>query len=74
MKYEDVVAALAANATNWRKASYSQAQNGCVEVASIRGHVGMRDTKLGPASPILAFTPEGWELFTRGVRDGEFEA
>jgi hypothetical protein len=72
MRHEDAVAALA-HATNWHKSSRSK-ENGCIEAATIPGHVGMRDTKLGPASPILAFTPQEWELFTRGVKNGVFEA
>jgi hypothetical protein len=32
----------------------------------------MRDGD-NPASPVLAFTPEEWEAFTLGVRDGEFD-
>ena len=69
MRYEDAVTALTA-ATNWHKASFSQGQeNGCVEVGSLPGLVGVRDTKLGAASPILAFAPEEWEAFLVGVRN-----
>jgi hypothetical protein len=31
--------------------------------ASIPGYVGVRDTKLGTASPILAFTSAEWAAF-----------
>ncbi|MGW4529157.1 DUF397 domain-containing protein [Amycolatopsis sp. NPDC004378] len=72
MKYEDAVAALA-HATNWHKASYSAKENGCVEVGSVPGLVGVRDTKLGAASPILAFDPTEWDAFLRGIKDGEFD-
>jgi hypothetical protein len=51
-------------ATNWRKASYSQGQNGCVEVGSVPDVIGVRDSKLGPAGPILAFGQAGWAAFT----------
>jgi predicted secreted Zn-dependent protease len=71
MKYEDAVAALA-HATNWHKASYSKENGGCVEIGSVLGVIGVRDTTLGTASPILAFTFAEWEAFTRGVKDGEF--
>jgi hypothetical protein len=74
MHHADAVAALAA-ATTWRKASFSgtNGDGGCVEVATVPGWVGVRDTKLGPDSPILAFTPHEWDAFAKGVRDGEFE-
>ncbi|WP_103349908.1 DUF397 domain-containing protein [Amycolatopsis sp. CA-128772] len=73
MRYEDAVNALAA-ATNWHKASFSQGQeNGCVEVGSVPGLIGVRDTKLGDASPILAFTEHEWKMFLRGARNGEFD-
>lgn len=72
MKYEDAVAALAA-ATNWHKASCSNKENGCAEVGSVPGIIGVRDTKLGAASPILAFDPTEWEAFIRGAKDCEFD-
>jgi Domain of unknown function (DUF397) len=63
MRYEDAVAALAA-ATNWHKSSYSNgAQNGCVEVGTAPGLVGVQDSKLGEASPILAFSRRAWAAF-----------
>ncbi|MFL6126084.1 DUF397 domain-containing protein [Actinophytocola sp.] len=71
MRYEDAVSALA-TATNWHKASFSQGQeNGCVEVGSVPGLTGVRDTKLGAASPILAFTATEWEAFLDRVRNPE---
>lgn len=73
MKNEDAVAALA-HATNWHKASYSAKENGCVEVGSVLDTIGVRDTKFGAASPILAFTSAEWEAFTHGVRNGEFDS
>ncbi|MGH3565527.1 MAG: DUF397 domain-containing protein [Pseudonocardia sp.] len=73
MKYEDAVSALAA-ATDWHKASYSNGNDsGCVEVGTVPGLVGVRDTKLGDASPILAFTEAEWAAFTAGVRNNEFD-
>lgn len=71
MRYEDAVAALAA-ATNWHKSSFSQGgQNGCVEVGHVAGLVGVRDTKLGAASPILAFSDRAWSAFIADVRAPE---
>jgi hypothetical protein len=73
MKHEDAVAALTA-ADNWHKASFSGGANGgCVEVATVPGYIGVRDTKLGAASPVLAFTPTEWKAFLAGVRAGEFD-
>lgn len=73
MSYDDAVSALAA-ATNWHKASFSQGQeSGCVEVGTVPGLVGVRDTKLGPASPILAFTEHEWKAFLQGAKQGEFD-
>lgn len=71
MNNEDSIAALA-DATNWRKATYSK-ENACVEVGSVPGVIGVRDTKLGAASPILAFDPSEWDAFIRGVKNGEFD-
>ncbi|MBA2322578.1 MAG: DUF397 domain-containing protein [Pseudonocardiales bacterium] len=73
MNDNDAVAALAA-ASNWHKASHSdEDHNGCVEVATVPGLVGVRDTKLGAASPILAFTEAEWAAFLAGVRNNEFD-
>ncbi|WP_410595517.1 DUF397 domain-containing protein [Amycolatopsis sp. lyj-23] len=72
MKFEDAVAALA-HATNWHKASYSKENGGCVEVGSVPGVVGVRDTKLGAASPILVVDPTGWDALLRDIKDGEFD-
>ncbi|MCY7341345.1 MAG: DUF397 domain-containing protein [Pseudonocardia sp.] len=72
MTHDDAVTALAA-ADTWRKASFSAANGGCVEVSTIPGWIGVRDTKLGPGSPVLAFTPSEWDAFTKGVRGGEFD-
>lgn len=71
MRYEDAVTALAA-ATNWHKASASQGQeNGCVAVGSVPGLVGVRDTKLGDASPTLAFPRAQWEKFLTLARNDD---
>jgi hypothetical protein len=73
MDYEDILAAFAA-AVNWRKATYSGGENGgCVEVAYLPGFVGVRDTKLGECSPVLAFTDTEWKAFVAGVKDKKFD-
>jgi hypothetical protein len=60
----------------WRKSKRSGNGGNCVEVASNlasdTGMVYVRDSK-APAAATLAFTPEEWNVFTRGVRGGEFD-
>jgi Domain of unknown function (DUF397) len=54
---------------NWRKSSYTTGQGNCVEAASPRGVVAVRDSK-DPDGPVLAFAPETWQAFTNRVRAG----
>lgn len=57
----------------FRKSSYS-ANNGCVELADLGdGIVGVRDSKLGDASPILRFTQAEVAAWLAGVTAGEFD-
>jgi len=45
----------------------------CVEVASLSGdHIGVRDSK-DAEGPVLQFTPDEWNAFLGGVRNGEFD-
>ena len=61
MSHDDARAALA-TAAGWRKSRYSQGANGCVEVTTeLPGWVGVRDSKLGPASPLLAIPTAHWQ-------------
>jgi hypothetical protein len=69
MRQEDVPAARNA-ISNWRKSSYSGMQNGCVEVGSAQALVGVRDSKLGAVSPILAFDPTTGVSFIARLTDG----
>ncbi|WP_243793054.1 DUF397 domain-containing protein [Saccharopolyspora gloriosae] len=59
--------------TNWRKSSRSHAANGCVEVGSAADRVGVRDSKLGSASPVLVFTASEWASFTTSAHHGAFD-
>ena len=61
------------DALNWRKASYSASEGGCVEVAGHDGMVLVRDTKDYGRGPVHRFSRAGWEAFTSGVRSGEFK-
>ena len=44
----------------------------CVEVAFVGGAVALRDSK-NPAGPALIFTPDEWDAFVEGAKDGEFD-
>lgn len=73
MNHGDALAALA-DARTWRKPTYSEGQNGCVEVTTeVSGWVGVRDSKLGAASPVLAVASDSWRAFLDGVWVGAFE-
>jgi hypothetical protein len=55
---------------DWRKASYSGADAGCIEVAGGAqgtGSILVRDSK-DMAGPRLVFARAGWERFIRQVR------
>ncbi len=43
-----------------------------VEVAFVDGYVGMRNGA-DPEGPVLVFTPEEWDAFVLGAKDGEFD-
>lgn len=63
---------MAALARTWRKASYSTNGASCVEVRLL-GTVDVRDTKLGDASPVLAFEPAAWTDFVHAVQAGQLD-
>lgn len=54
---------------NWRKASYSNGQGDCVEVADAARVVLVRDTKDRDGGT-LAFTPDAWRGFLAEQRLG----
>jgi Domain of unknown function (DUF397) len=49
--------------TGWRKATYSHGNGDCVEVATGRSGVGIRDTVQQGHGPVLQFTAEAWRVF-----------
>jgi len=61
---------------SWFTSSYTnEGADTCVEVNhSLPGHVGVRDSKLGAASPVLAVTSARWSCFLAATRDGTLDA
>ena len=56
--------------SRWRKSTYSGGNGGdCVQVGSGWGAVLVRDTKQASTGPVLAFSPQPWQRFTRQVRE-----
>ncbi|MBW4719430.1 DUF397 domain-containing protein [Saccharothrix obliqua] len=43
----------------WRKASYTEGNDNCVEVAHVTRGVAVRDSK-NPDGPVLTFSPNGF--------------
>ena len=61
------------SATHWVKSSLSFSNGNCVEVADLPGGgIGVRDSKDSEGS-VLRFTPDEWNAFLGGVRNGEFD-
>jgi hypothetical protein len=58
----------------WIKSSLSFSNSNCVEVASLpEKEIGVRDSK-DVDGPFLRFTPDEWDAFIGGVRNGEFDS
>jgi len=55
----------------WRKSSLSGIGN-CVEVASDRGEVLVRDSK-DPTGPWMRYSQPEWAAFIRAAKNGEFD-
>jgi hypothetical protein len=60
--------------TQWRKSSYSFPEGQeCVEITTeLSGWVGIRDSKLGAASPVLTFSAAQWQAMLDGTCAREF--
>jgi hypothetical protein len=57
----------------WSRSSRCAAHGSCVEVAQLPGGmVGVRDGKVGAASPVLSFSPAQWRAFTGQIAAGRF--
>lgn len=73
MNHHDALAALS-SAAGWRKSTRSQQANACVEVTDqVPGWIGVRDSKLGARSPLLAFPEIEWTAMLAAARNGEFD-
>lgn len=73
MNHDQALAELT-TAAGWRKSSYSQGQNNCVEVTTeLPGWVGVRDSKLGLDSPLLAFTHFQWRALLSASQAGDLD-
>ncbi|GLZ78051.1 hypothetical protein Afil01_28580 [Actinorhabdospora filicis] len=47
----------------WKKSSRSGGQNQCVEARTTEGRFQVRDSKLGPDSPVLTLEAADWAGF-----------
>ena len=57
----------------WIKSSLSYANGNCVEVSDQpEGTIGIRNSR-EREGPVLRFTPDEWQAFLGGVRNGEFD-
>lgn len=59
--------------TPWRKATASGGNGGCFEFRRNAGRLEVRDSKLGPDSPILVMNRTETLAMFDGVRNGEFD-
>ena len=75
MDVEAARTALSTATTGWIKASASNGgANGCFQFNfGVPGWVGLRDSKLGDASPVLVFNQTELDAMIAGARAGEFD-
>lgn len=58
--------------SSWRTSSRSNGAMECVEVAVVRGHVGVRDSK-DRSGPALLVLPSAWRAFVGDLQRGSFD-
>jgi hypothetical protein len=72
MNHQAAPAALTHN-SGWHKSSYSQGANDCMEITTeVPGWVGVRDSKLGTDSPVLAFPVSEWHTTLTATKTNKF--
>ncbi len=57
---------------SWRKATYSINNGQCVEVASARAAVLVRDS-VNPAGPVVSYSSRTWHAFLASAKAGVFD-
>lgn len=67
------MSAAAVGAANWQKASASNSQGNCVEVAPLPdGQIAVRNSH-HPLGPVLIYTRSELAAFLNGAKNGEFD-
>ena len=56
----------------FRKSTFSDGGEGCVEAATLSTSRLVRDSK-DPDGPTLSFTPSAWTAFIKDVKQGKFD-
>jgi len=60
-------------ATGWRKSMRSGGDDNCVEVNVTDARVGVRDSKAGPAGPVLDFSRTSFASLIHSLRAGRVD-